>query len=178
MSGWKQAEIRETGTPESPYALDGFQPVFTAGDLGAIRAAATRPLRITTEAGVTTGTNLPPPVVNPPLAGPGAVNPLNMPSQFGGPSGLGSPGGQFEIAIRSTGGSTGPVLEGVIVNYGPSVSFTTTGLILEPVPPGEARQHDARWAEFLKTALARRNLSAGNAPKHAVIPLGAPRYAK
>jgi hypothetical protein len=155
LTGWKQAEIRETGTPEAPFALDGFQSVFTAGDLGAIRAAATHPLRITHEAGIKIGTDLPQPLGTAPPA-PVTVNPINTPAQFGGPSGLGTMGGggSLEIGIRSTGGSTGPVLEAFIVNYGTSVHLTGTGMVLEPVPPAEARQHDARFAAFLKSVRA------------------------
>ncbi len=149
LSKWRNTEVRETGNPDSPFALEGFEPVFTPDALGAIRAAAARPLRFSSDAATGTGSINLPPSTNA-VPGPAAFNPINVPGNFGGPSGFGGAQAPIEIVIRSTGGSTGPVLEGALVNYGAPIRFLTSGLVLEPATPDQVHQSANRLDEIFK----------------------------
>lgn len=73
-------------------------------------------------------------VAEPPPAGPTrVVDPAADPAAFGGPSGRSGPG-PIEAVFRSTGGSTGGVIEMFLVNHGDEdLRIRTEGLVLEPV---------------------------------------------
>ena len=61
-----------------------------------------------------------------------SIDPVTSPGALGGPSGRGGGASEIEVVIRSTGGSTGAVLELYAVNHGEEpVRIRTDGLVLE-----------------------------------------------
>ncbi|HLG05308.1 MAG TPA: hypothetical protein VI383_04080 [Gemmatimonadales bacterium] len=150
LSTWKRADVDGTGAVDDAYQFNGFEPVFGPGDLGAIRAAATRPRRLQTEGVTPRAATLPSPAVGSPRSAPPTINPVLAPGEFGGPSGLGGGSTPIEIVLRSTGGSTGAVLEAAVVNYGGPIRLQTSGLVLEPVTPEQAEQSLSRIDEIFK----------------------------